>query len=102
MVNLRLAGAAENSRDIDGCTLALGNPSRYSLSVMQIPALSHPKLILSVQVRSLAKTPVQAERVVGDPSNDDLWQTCREAAVFQVALRETGRLADRLDAISLL
>lgn len=67
---------------------------------MNISALSHPGLILSVQVRSQAKAPVQ-ESARG-PVDGDHQATLREAALLRVALRETGRLADQIDAIALL
>jgi hypothetical protein len=101
-MDLRLDRVAENSKDFGRCNLAFRIPSRFTLSVMQISPLAHPRLVLSVQVRSQAKAPVQTEQIAGEPLDDDHRQTLREAALFQAALRATGRLADRLDAISLL
>lgn len=101
-MDVRLAGAPENSRDFGRCNLALRIPSRYSPPAMHIPALPHPGLILSVQVRSQAKAPVQAEESASEPANGEHRATLREAALLRVALRETGRLADQLDALSLL
>ena len=101
-MDVRLAGVAKNSRDIGRSNLALRIPSRYSLSVMQISALSPPKLILSVQVRSRVNPPVQAKPLAGEPADGDSQPNLRAVAVLKVALRETGRLADHLAAISLL
>lgn len=75
---------------------------RYNPAAMNISALSHPGLILSVQVRSQARATVQAEESAGEPEDGDHRATMREAALLRVALRETGRLADQLDAIALL
>ena len=69
---------------------------------MQISPLAQPGLFLSVQVRAQAKAPARAAQMAGEPLEDDHRQTFREAALYQTALRETGRLADHLDAISLL
>jgi hypothetical protein len=69
---------------------------------MQIAPLSQPRLILSVQVRTQAKVPMSAARAPEESSDGGQRQALRETAMFQAALRETGRLADRLDAITLL